>query len=398
MRTALRTSIVAAALAGALLVPAASSAFAGASASAGASATAYGTVSAGTPTPSPDRYAGEPVSIGKGLVAVLRNGAEGPEAWIRYVGPHWKPGDAYMVRVVGLVDRAHPSLSTHGLELRLAEAETAAPVLVVTDDGATTSYPLPKGTAGPVCGTEARTVAVGGSFFGEVSVSAAGPEVVVRTAGATTTEEWRRLDRTFPARPASDGIIARIVHPNGAAPVFEWKAQGVDTPLGPTRFPTLPKGCKPACPVTEDRPAAARPATAPGRAPATEAAPGPRATVAAAPAEAAPAPQATVAAQPVSLAAATGATLPEAAPVADGTGTSSATTLAGLGLAAAGPALLAAWSFRTRRRTHLPHPTSPAGHLGRCPAGLVGRPAGAGPGPQGRRGRPRRETGRGGPR
>ncbi|WP_330261701.1 hypothetical protein [Streptomyces sp. NBC_00539] len=243
MRSALRTSIVTAALAGALLAPAATALAAPApQTTAGAAAT--GSVS------DDDRYAGEPVYIGEGLVAVLRNKAEGPEAWIRAVGPDWKPGDDYMVRVVAVVDRTHPALTADGLQLKLTKADTAAPVLVVTTDGVAKSYPLPKGRTGPVCGTEAKQVALGGALLADVSMSTAGPEVTIRT---DVTDNWRHLDRTFPALPASDGIIARIVNPSGAAPTFEWKAQGGDTPLGHTSFPALPKGCKPDYKVTEDR-------------------------------------------------------------------------------------------------------------------------------------------------
>ncbi|MFD8415722.1 hypothetical protein ACFV2Q_28870 [Streptomyces sp. NPDC059650] len=137
MRTALRTSIVTAALAGALLAPAATTAFA-APAVQSVTTSVYGTVSDN------DRYAGEPVYIGAGLVAVLRNGPEGPEAWIRAVGEQWKPGDAYMVRVLTTLDRSHTGDTINGLSLKLTKLDTSAPVLTVTTDGATKSFPLPK--------------------------------------------------------------------------------------------------------------------------------------------------------------------------------------------------------------------------------------------------------------
>ncbi|MGW1515382.1 LPXTG cell wall anchor domain-containing protein [Streptomyces sp. NPDC002287] len=242
MRTALRSSIVTAALAGALLAPAATALAAPASQPAGATAAAG-------PASSNSRYAGEPVYIGEGLVAVLRNKAEGPEAWIRAVGPNWKPGDDYMVRVVAVVDRAHPALTANGLQLKLTKADTAAPVLVVTTNGKATSHPLPKGTAGPVCGTVTKQVNLGAGLLADMSMSTAGPEVTLRTG----TDSWRHLDRTFPALPASDGIVARIVNPSGAAPVFEWRTQGGDTPFGHASFPALPKGCKPDYKVVEDR-------------------------------------------------------------------------------------------------------------------------------------------------
>ncbi|MFK0254308.1 hypothetical protein [Streptomyces sp. NPDC090445] len=140
MRTAVRTSIVTAALAGALLAPAAAGAAGAFAAPAGAhgATSVYGTVSDN------DRYAGEPVYIGGGLVAVLRNKAEGPEAWIRFAGSQWKPGDAYMAHLLTVLNRTHLSDTANGLLLSLTGADTSAPVLTVTKDGATASYPLPK--------------------------------------------------------------------------------------------------------------------------------------------------------------------------------------------------------------------------------------------------------------
>ncbi|MDJ0385702.1 hypothetical protein [Streptomyces sp. G-G2] len=144
MRSALRTSIAAVALTGALLVPATATAFA---------ATTPTAASVGASDDS--RYEGTPVYIGEGLVAVLRNKAEGPEAWIRYVGTGWKPGDVYMVRVMDVLDRSHLTATVEGLHLTLTKASTSTPVLTVTKAGTTTSYPLPKATAGTGAGTGA---------------------------------------------------------------------------------------------------------------------------------------------------------------------------------------------------------------------------------------------------
>ncbi|WP_438486153.1 hypothetical protein [Streptomyces sp. S186] len=96
--------------------------------------------------PASDRYAGQPVYIGKGYVAVLRNdpAAGGPEAWIRYVGPHWKPGDTYMVRVIDLLDRGHRTASLDGMTLRLLDADGSAPKLQVTGPQGTKTYALPR--------------------------------------------------------------------------------------------------------------------------------------------------------------------------------------------------------------------------------------------------------------
>ncbi|MEU2391059.1 hypothetical protein [Streptomyces sp. NPDC007369] len=198
MRTALRTPIVTAALAGALLAPAATSAFA-APAVQSVTTPVYGTVSDN------DRYAGEPVYIGAGLVAVLRNGPEGPEAWIRAVGEQWKPGDVYMVHVLALLDRSHTGDTVNGLSLKLTKPDTAAPVLTVTEDGATRSFPLPKAGStkapeapkapkAPVTTVKDRydgeAVLVGRGRIAVLRNDAAGPEVWIRAVA----ENWKPAD------------------------------------------------------------------------------------------------------------------------------------------------------------------------------------------------------------
>ncbi|MFD6888970.1 hypothetical protein [Streptomyces sp. NPDC059957] len=241
MRTALRTSIVTAALAGALLAPAAGAAFAAPAAPAAQTAVAstYGTV--------PDRYAGQAVYIGEGLVAVLRNKAEGPEAWIRYVGPDWKPGDTYMVRVMGLLNRAEPTDTLNGLQLKLTKAQTAAPVLTVTkEDGTTRSFPLPKGTASNSCVSEVKTVRLGEYMAADLSMSPKGPKAYVRNLEGKPNPVT--LDRTHPNGSNPDTL--RIENPSGAKPVFRWKYQVGDA-AKTASFPALPKGCKLDYKITE---------------------------------------------------------------------------------------------------------------------------------------------------
>ncbi|MFE2551611.1 hypothetical protein ACFXGI_24120 [Streptomyces sp. NPDC059355] len=235
MRSALRTSIVTAALAGALLAPAASA----------IAATAPQPVPSTGAVASPDdngRYEGKPVYVGNGMVAVLRNGAEGPEAWIRHVGDRWKPGDDYMTHVVGLVTRGQTTAEAYGASFELTKAETTAPVLVVTTKGVATSYPLPEGKAGQVC-SAGKSQDIGAGMSAKLFMSPDGPRAELWVAGEDTL--WRLLDRSYPSLPESAGIIARIVNPSGAAPGFEWKTQGGGTPLGRTSFPALPKGCTP---------------------------------------------------------------------------------------------------------------------------------------------------------
>ncbi|WP_405449065.1 hypothetical protein [Streptomyces erythrochromogenes] len=249
MRTALRSCVATVALAGAMLVPAAGAAFA-APAAAGQSA------SAPAPAPASDnsRYEGEPVYIGEGLVAVLRNRAEGPEAWIREVGPQWKPGDTYMVRVVTKLDRTLPHDRAKGLDLELTKAASARPVLVVTAaDGSATSYPLPAGEAGTDCRVGPVGQEMGAGMKAELYLSELGPKVLLFEAG-DGGRGFAQLDRTHPSLPESAGIIARIVNPSSARPVFEWKTQGGNDTVGRVAFPAFPKGCRPSYAFTDDKP------------------------------------------------------------------------------------------------------------------------------------------------
>ncbi|MEV7444113.1 hypothetical protein AB0O22_23795 [Streptomyces sp. NPDC091204] len=242
MRTALRTSIATVALAGAMLVPTAGAAFA-------APATAPQSAAASDN----NRYEGKPVYIGEGLVAVLRNKEEGPEAWIREVGPDWKPGDTYLVHVVTKLDRTQPHDKAKGLDLELTKAASANPVLVVTAaDGSATSYPLPAGEASTDCRVGPVGQEIGAGMTAELYLSELGPKVVLLEAG--DGKPFGQLDRTHPSLPQSAGIIARIVNPSGAKPVFEWKTQGGNDTVGRVAFPAFPKGCKPSYKFTDDKP------------------------------------------------------------------------------------------------------------------------------------------------
>ncbi|MFJ9074329.1 hypothetical protein ACIRO3_03615 [Streptomyces sp. NPDC102278] len=136
MRTALRTSIVTAALAGVLLAPAAT-AFAAPAPQAVTSVS--GTTSGG------DRYAGEMVLVADGVLAVLRNESEGPEVWLRAVGPDWKPSDGWAGHVYELLNRAHTTATIDGSTFTLVKADTAAPSLTVRGPAGTSSHPLPQG-------------------------------------------------------------------------------------------------------------------------------------------------------------------------------------------------------------------------------------------------------------
>ncbi|WHM36976.1 hypothetical protein [Streptomyces sp. BPTC-684] len=134
MRNALRTALATAVVAGVALTPVVTATTALAAPSIGSQA---------APSTA-DRYSGSPVYIGKGYVAVLRNVVSdgSPEAWIRSVGPDWKPGDNYMFKVMAKLDREHAGATVDGISLRLERADGDLPQLVVSGAGSinTTVY------------------------------------------------------------------------------------------------------------------------------------------------------------------------------------------------------------------------------------------------------------------
>ncbi|MFF3977500.1 hypothetical protein [Streptomyces sp. NPDC001828] len=260
-RTPLRAAIAVAALAGALLTPAA----------AFAATPAQTTVTAGA---SADRYDGEKVLVhkdaGHGVIAVLRNGAEGPEAWLRAVGPNWKPGDAWAVKVIAAVNRQTPDYTAKeylpGLKAQLLKADTTTPVLRITaPDGTVTTYALPKGAATkpapkptgtpstkPVvrpAGTTAngctvtRRENIGAGTDAILTMGTKGPSVTFGDADGSPAPRLGTLDRRHPKLPESAGIYAEILNSYGSAPQLKFKTQGGNTSYGYRSFPKLPKGC-----------------------------------------------------------------------------------------------------------------------------------------------------------
>ncbi|WP_073912506.1 hypothetical protein [Streptomyces sp. CB00455] len=274
MRTAARTSLLTVALAGALLAPAAGAAYAAAPVSAAAS------------SPVSDRTSGTPVSIDKGVVAVLRHKSEGPEAYIRAVSPDWKPGDDYNGKLLAVLDDKHRSATVGALKLALVEGETVhIEDLVVTKDGKSTPYRLPK-AQGPECMSERLVQQLGAGVEAWLFMHPGGPLAELHTAGEETV--WKSLNRGAPSLPADAGIVARILNASSDRPVFEWKTQGGGMPYGHAAFPKLPKGCtfdytfqkpteKPQ-PETPVSPApSAKPTAQPSAAPSATAAPSPAA-------------------------------------------------------------------------------------------------------------------------
>ncbi|MGW6687662.1 hypothetical protein [Streptomyces sp. NPDC054961] len=236
----LRAPIVTAALAGALLVPAAGAASAAPAAAPQAVASATATASETTK-----------VVISEHLVALMSNSvAEGPSVEIRVVD---KDGTTHPKPLVSL-NRSHAQASEQGMVFTLAKADTAEAVLTVWDQHVTKSFPLPKAT-GPAapCVSGVRRVDIGEGSVADLTMSPEGPRAVGHSADPSET--WSlTLTRTDPM-----GRDVRIVNPSGAHPVLEWwHPQGgvhAPVPLGHADFPALPQGCTPAYTVHDDEPA-----------------------------------------------------------------------------------------------------------------------------------------------
>ncbi|MFE2289436.1 hypothetical protein ACFXDJ_35345 [Streptomyces sp. NPDC059443] len=272
MRTAARTAIATAVLAGALL---SAGGTALAAVPQGAAHTSVTAVSAGTPVD--DRHSGTPVSIAPGLIAVLRYKGEGPEAWIRAVSPDWKPGDDYMGFVKAVLDDKHRSATVGGLELELVEGgEIHVQNLVVTKDGKSTSYPLPMGQ-GSECVSGPVSQSIGAGALARLMMTPNGP--IVQVEFEEEGDEHTRLTRTNPSLPEGAAVVARILNPSSAEPVFEWN-QGGGTGYGHATFPELRKGCtlhytlqKPTEQPQPEHAPAPKPSATPSTAPTTAATP-----------------------------------------------------------------------------------------------------------------------------
>ncbi|MFD7015046.1 hypothetical protein [Streptomyces sp. NPDC059928] len=257
-RLALRAAVATAALAGALFAPAA--AFAATTAEAPAAAQPSAGQSANP------RYDGEKVLVYKdathGVLAVLRNGPEGPEAWFRAVGPNWRPGDVWAVRVIAGVSRQQPTDTAKeyvvGLKAQLLDASSATPSVKVTSpDGTVKTYALPKGrpatkpTTPPVGGASAksctvtRTNSIGAGTDAVMTMSPSGPTVTFQDGPGDPVPSLGKLDRNHPKLPASAGIYAEILHPYATAPQLKTKVEGgVGSRYAIQDFPKLPQGCE----------------------------------------------------------------------------------------------------------------------------------------------------------
>ncbi|MFD7559464.1 hypothetical protein ACFV9E_33655 [Streptomyces sp. NPDC059835] len=233
MRTAVRSAIATAFIAGALIAPAAGAAFAAASSAAPAAATAT--------TDFTDGLEGAvQVDIAPRVAAVLGYSAEGPEARILSIGSG-KP-DEFPTRWITTLNVDNRTDQVNDVHLALVDdAKGGGHTLTVTLNGQTKRFALPKRTSAP-CVSEVKEVQVGAGAIADLTTSSQGPKAVVH--GSAPGDTWSEtLDRTHPK--GGDAFYLRIANPSGAKPVFEWKTQGGEgVPVGKTSFPALPKGCK----------------------------------------------------------------------------------------------------------------------------------------------------------
>ncbi|WP_043673660.1 hypothetical protein [Streptomyces xylophagus] len=201
------------------------------------------TASAATTNPAA-RYAGKSVAIGQNLVAVLRDDphAGGPEAWIRAVQPNWRPGDAYMYRVVVKLDASHTTAKERGLSLALVGAKGSAPALRVTAaKNRKHTFPLPEvGTPDARGCTIISEKFIGAGTVAVLSNGLQGPSAFFKDAG-DGTRVGGVVNRAHPALPKSAGFVARITDPNGSAPKLVTNMEGGGHPASTTAFPA--PGC-----------------------------------------------------------------------------------------------------------------------------------------------------------
>ncbi|MEV4436948.1 hypothetical protein [Streptomyces sp. NPDC049585] len=151
------------------------------------------------------RFEGTAVSIGKGLVAVLRydpaNGSA--EAWIRNVGPDWKPGDPYIQHVAALLNRDNVSETVEGLNLSLEGVDGPHPVLLVNGK----AYAFPAKATGGSTAAGATGVKANGGTTGVVS-AAAQTKVMPQGGVAAGAEGVREGNDT--ALLAAGGALASV--------------------------------------------------------------------------------------------------------------------------------------------------------------------------------------------
>lgn len=91
---------------------------------------------------------------------------------------------------------------------------------------------------------------IGAGLEALLTISPSGPSVVLRDFG--DGKVFAQLDRKNPKLPASAGIIAEILAPNSHTPQLRTLVEGGGHPATVTDFPKLPKGCSFTYGTTQD--------------------------------------------------------------------------------------------------------------------------------------------------
>ncbi|MEV0782960.1 hypothetical protein AB0I52_08230 [Streptomyces sp. NPDC050423] len=235
-RTALRSAIVTAALAGVVVLLPAAGAFADTVPSSPAPETSAPT----SPAPTTSAPEGDDYADGGTLVHkdVLKGGL---------TARVYKHGDAHVYYTAVILEHSGPlGALTAGPGYVSRDIRTFRGVSVTLyADGRVTSVNGGGGEAPVYSGkcTVSVTKSVGAGTGAVLTISPSGPSVFFKDAGYGTVLDVGPLDRLHPKLPASAGFVGEIINPDSSAPRLKFNMQGGGNPAGFTDFPKLPKGC-----------------------------------------------------------------------------------------------------------------------------------------------------------
>ncbi|MFJ6431280.1 hypothetical protein [Streptomyces sp. NPDC091416] len=97
-----------------------------------------------------------------------------------------------------------------------------------------------QGPVTPVECVATVTKGIGAGTLAELSISPSGPSVVFQ---ADDGQVLGQLSRLHPALPASAGFLGEIINPSSTAPQLRTNMEGGGHPASVTDFPKLPSGC-----------------------------------------------------------------------------------------------------------------------------------------------------------
>lgn len=98
-----------------------------------------------------------------------------------------------------------------------------------------------QGPVTPVKCVATVTKSIGAGTLAELAISPSGPSAVFKGAGEDKV--IGQLDRLHPKLPASAGFLGEIINPSSTAPQLRTNMEGGGHPASVTAFPKLPQGC-----------------------------------------------------------------------------------------------------------------------------------------------------------